>query len=86
VLPHILAHYHSTGKTMTFAFRKLAMAAALAAIGTAQASTADHHEFEATLHAPYRAVAGTNEARSFKLEFSYPYAQNAQSVSWVLPP
>ncbi len=69
---------------MTFAFRKLAMAAALAAIGTAQASTADHHEFEATLHAPYRAVAGTNEARSFKLEFSYPYAQNAQSVSWVL--
>jgi len=84
VLPHILAHYHSTGKTMTFAFRKLAMAAALAAIGTAQASTADHHEFEATLHAPYRAVAGTNEARSFKLEFSYPYVQNAQSVSWVL--
>jgi len=69
---------------MTFAFRKLAMAAALAAIGTAQASTADHHEFEATLHAPYRAVAGTNEARSFKLEFSYPYVQNAQSVSWVL--
>ncbi|KRB87267.1 CehA/McbA family metallohydrolase [Duganella sp. Root198D2] len=69
---------------MTFAFRKLAMAAALAAIGTAQASTADHHEFEATLHAPYRAVAGTNEARSFKLEFSYPYAKNAQSVSWVL--
>jgi hypothetical protein len=84
VLPHILAHYHSTGKTMTFAFRKLAMAAALAAIGTAQASTADHHEFEATLHAPYRAVAGANEARSFKLEFSYPYVQNAQSVSWVL--
>ena len=69
---------------MTFAFRKLAMAAALAAIGTAQASTADHHEFEATLHAPYRAVAGTNEARSFMLEFSYPYVQAAQSVSWVL--
>jgi len=69
---------------MTFAFRKLALAAALATIGTAQASTADHQEFEATLHAPYRAAAGTNEARSFKLEFSFPHAEKAQAVSWVL--
>jgi hypothetical protein len=84
VLPHILAHYHSTGKTMTFVFRKLALAAALATIGTAQASIADHQEFEATLHAPYRAAAGANEARSFKLEFSFPHAEHAQAVSWVL--
>ena len=69
---------------MTFAFRKLALAAALAAIGNAQASTADHHEFEATLHAPYRAAAGANEARSFTLEFSFPNLQHAQAVSWVL--
>jgi hypothetical protein len=69
---------------MTFAFRQLAMVAALAAIGTAQASTADHHEFEATLHAPYRAAAGANEARSFTLEFSFPDVQNAQAVSWIL--
>ncbi|MTW13396.1 carbohydrate-binding protein CenC [Pseudoduganella eburnea] len=69
---------------MTFAFRKLALAAALATIGTAQASIADHQEFEATLHAPYRAAAGANEARSFKLEFSFPHAEHAQAVSWVL--
>jgi hypothetical protein len=69
---------------MTFAFRKLALAAALATIGTAQASIADHQEFEATLHAPYRAAAGANEARSFKLEFSFPHAEHAQAVSWAL--
>jgi hypothetical protein len=69
---------------MTTALRKLALAAALAAIGTAQASIADHHEFEATLHAPYRAAAGANEARNFTLEFSFPQLQAAQSVSWVL--
>ena len=84
MLLHILANYHSTGNTMTFALRKLALAAALATIGTAQASIEDHQEFEATLHAPYRAVAGTNEARSFKLEFSFPHAERAQAVSWVL--
>ena len=69
---------------MTFGLRKLALAAALAAIGAAQASTADHHEFEATLHAPYRAAAGANEARNFALEFSFPNVQSAQAVSWVL--
>ncbi|WP_342120047.1 CehA/McbA family metallohydrolase [Pseudoduganella sp. OTU4001] len=69
---------------MTFALRKLALAAALAAIGAAQASTADHHEFEATLHAPYRAAAGANEARSFTLEFSFPNVAQQQAVSWVL--
>jgi hypothetical protein len=84
VLLHIFAHYNSTGKTMTFALRKLALAAALASIGAAQASTADHHEFEATLHAPYRAAAGANEARSFTLEFSFPNVREVQAVSWVL--
>ncbi len=69
---------------MTFALRKLALAAALAAIGSVQASTADHHEFEATLHAPYRAAAGANEARNFTLEFSFPNVRQAQAVSWVL--
>jgi len=69
---------------MNFALRKLALAAALATIGSAQASIADHQEFEATLHAPYRAAAGANEARSFTLDFSFPHAASAQSVSWVL--
>jgi hypothetical protein len=84
VLLHILANYHSTGKSMTFALRTLALAAALAASGPAFASSADHHEFEATLHAPYRAADGANEARSFTLEFSFPNVQQVQAVSWVL--
>ncbi|MES2298713.1 MAG: Ig-like domain-containing protein [Pseudomonadota bacterium] len=40
----------------------------------------DHREFEATLHAPY---AG-NDARTFTLDFSYPFVQQAQDVSWRL--
>ncbi|WP_374581701.1 CehA/McbA family metallohydrolase [Pseudoduganella sp.] len=69
---------------MSFAIRQLALAAALVAASAAQASSADHHEFEATLHAPYRAAAGANEARSFTLEFSFPNVSEAQAVSWVL--
>ncbi|MES3020621.1 MAG: Ig-like domain-containing protein [Pseudomonadota bacterium] len=52
------------------------------------ASEADHREFEASLHAPYKATAGTGaaqrEARTFTLAFDYPYVKTAQDVSWRL--
>ena len=63
---------------------QLILLAALGGSMPALASQADHHEFEATLHAPYRAAGAGNEARSFTLEFSYPYARQQQAVSWVL--
>ena len=63
---------------------QLVLLAALGATLPAFASQADHHEFEATLHAPYKAAAAGNEGRTFTLEFSYPFAQQAHSVSWVL--
>jgi hypothetical protein len=56
--------------------------------GAAQASKADHQEFEATLHAPFAADAKASselpEARTFKLSFEYPFLEQAKSVSWTL--
>jgi methionine-rich copper-binding protein CopC len=49
------------------------------------AAADEHSEFEATLHAPYRApdpVKG--EARTFTLVFDYPNARQAQVVDWQL--
>ncbi|MRV72280.1 carbohydrate-binding protein CenC [Duganella sp. FT92W] len=64
------------------------LALASAATAAAFASEADHREFEATLHAPYRTQAATNaadrDARSFTLAFSYPHVQQAQAVHWQL--
>ncbi len=48
----------------------------------------DHREFEATLHAPYKAAAAgqgeQKEARTFTLEFDYPMVEQAQDVTWRL--
>ena len=64
------------------------LALACAATAAAFASEADHREFEATLHAPYRTQAPANaadrDARSFTLAFSYPHVQQAQAVHWQL--
>ena len=49
--------------------------------GNAFASEVDHREFEATLHVPYKGAA-QNEARTFTLEFEYPYVATAQDISW----
>jgi methionine-rich copper-binding protein CopC len=65
-------------------FRKLVLAAAISGIGLVQAAPADHQEFEATLHAPYKSASPDNEGRTFTLEFSYPHVQQAQTVSWQL--
>ncbi|MET3134451.1 hypothetical protein AAKU55_004751 [Oxalobacteraceae bacterium GrIS 1.11] len=55
---------------------------------------ADHREFEATLHVPYRADAADaadaqagvaqQEARTFTLAFDYPMVARAQDVTWRL--
>ena len=53
----------------------------------AMASIADHHEFEATLHVPFRAEVGVrtgDESRYFTMEFDYPLVQREQVVSWRL--
>ncbi len=45
----------------------------------------EHSEFEATLHAPYRAPdPGKGDARTFTLAFDYPNARQAQVVDWQL--
>ncbi|WP_181373187.1 Ig-like domain-containing protein [Massilia glaciei] len=76
----------------TTSFKRLPRLAILLAAFTASnigfASEADHREFEASLHAPYKASAGTSaaqrEARVFTLAFDYPYVKTAQDVSWRL--
>lgn len=60
---------------------------ALSAHSTAIASVTDHHEFEATLHAPFKADPGLSakgEARYFTMEFSYPLNTKPLTVSWKL--
>ncbi|HEY0065320.1 MAG TPA: CehA/McbA family metallohydrolase [Telluria sp.] len=61
---------------------------ALTASNLGFAAELDHREFEATLHVPYKAdsvsAAASSEARTFTLEFDYPYVANAQNVSWRL--
>jgi hypothetical protein len=56
-------------------------------IGAVQASKADHHEFEATLYAPFTADGADQdrpEARTFKLVFDFPLLEREQDVSWHL--
>lgn len=50
--------------------------------GTVYAASPDHHEFEATLEAPYRGEKG--EAREFVLNFAYPDATDPATVAWRL--
>jgi hypothetical protein len=69
---------------------RLAMALMLSsgAASVAHASKADHHEFEATLHAPFTADASGGqdrpEARTFKLAFDFPLLESEQDVNWRL--
>ncbi|WP_240623927.1 Ig-like domain-containing protein [Ahniella affigens] len=48
--------------------------------GSASAVSLDHHEFEASIYAPFRGVS--NEARDFKLYFSYMDAADPSTVAW----
>ncbi len=57
------------------------------AVGAVHASKADHHEFEATLHAPFAADGADQdrpEARTFKLAFDFPLLEREQDVQWRL--
>lgn len=63
----------------------LAICLALTSSNMSLASEVDHREFEATLHVPYKAesaAAAKTEARTFTLEFEYPYVERAQNISW----
>jgi Bacterial Ig domain len=60
----------------------LAAVAALASSGNVYAVSPDHHEFEATLEAPWRGERG--EEREFVLHFSYPDASGPATVAWRL--
>jgi hypothetical protein len=73
-------HRTDTKQSLSLA---LFLSLALGASQTGFASEQDHREFEATLHAPYTAQAA-QEARTFTLEFSYPFARQAQNVAWRL--
>lgn len=50
------------------------------------ASEADHREFEAMLHVPYKAESTSTgvprQARTITLAFDYPFVETAQDVSW----
>jgi hypothetical protein len=65
--------------------RRALIAIALAAINfgaLAQGLAQDHREFEATLYAPYAGDA--QGSRSFTLDFSYPFVERAQDITWRL--
>ena len=52
---------------------------------SASAAPDEHSEFEATLHAPYRAASpGMSEARTFTLAFDFPNARSPHIVDWQL--
>ncbi|WMW80535.1 CehA/McbA family metallohydrolase [Undibacterium cyanobacteriorum] len=51
------------------------------------AGVVDHHEFEASVHVPYRAPATArvgDESRTFTLDFSFPLNKAEQTVAWKL--
>ena len=52
--------------------------------GHSHAAVTDHHEFDATLSAPYQADAASGAARTFTLSFDYPLVASRQTVSWRL--
>jgi hypothetical protein len=56
---------------------------ALFARGHCHAAATDHHEFDATLSAPYQGDSATG-ARTFTLSFEYPLVAGRQTVSWRL--
>ena len=57
----------------------------LSACAPAPAAVDEHSEFEATLHAPYRAQDSTRpDARTFTLTFDFQNARRPQRVDWRL--
>jgi hypothetical protein len=54
-----------------------------AAATAPSAEDPDHHEFEATLEAPFTSAAATGE-RTFTIRFSYPGATEPHTVAWQL--
>ncbi len=60
----------------------LALLLAVSASVPGYASEADHREFEASLHVPYKATVANTEGRVFTLEFDYPHVAKAQDVTW----
>lgn len=72
-------------KTSLLPSAKLALFLCCLCAPGAFAAIDEHSEFEATLHAPYRALEpGKGEARTFTLAFDYPNARQAQVVDWQL--
>jgi hypothetical protein len=65
---------------------RLALLLAFSSSNAGLASEAEHREFEARLHAPFKAGApatsGRREARTFTLTFDYPMVERAQDVAW----
>jgi hypothetical protein len=74
--------------TIPYSLTCLALALACAASRVALASVLDHREFDATLHAPFRADPQAPreqpQARSFTLDFDYPQASRDYIVDWAL--
>jgi hypothetical protein len=73
-------------KTNLYRFSRIC-ALTMAATMPAFASVADHQEFEATLHVPFRAdpmLRTGNESRYFTMEFDFPLVEREQAVTWRL--
>jgi len=62
----------------------LPLVLALGASPASHAFDADHREFDAALHAPYKAAKAAQEGRRFTLRFSYPFVDTAHDVAWRL--
>ena len=72
-------------KTLSQSPSRLALFLLCCCAPGAYAAIDEHSEFEATLHAPYRAPdPARGEARTFTLSFDYPNARQAQVVDWQL--
>ncbi|UUZ51179.1 hypothetical protein LP420_17610 [Massilia sp. B-10] len=87
----VITRSTNSGKSMRFNNGKqllpqCAVFLALTASNIGFAAEIDHREFEATLHVPYKAegsaLVAKSEARTFTLEFDYPYVAKAQNISW----
>ena len=66
---------------------RITLAASLLLSASVFASPADHREFDAMLHAPYRADANARTgdgARTFTLNFEYPGVEREQTIGWRL--
>ncbi|MFZ6875123.1 Ig-like domain-containing protein [Undibacterium sp. Di27W] len=77
---------HKASKLKTLALQMgLIFTVSFAIMPSAQASIPDHHEFDASLHVPYRSDAKAGaESRYFTMEFEYPYVSKEQTVTWRL--